>query len=304
VVIRFTTPEAAPSALRTGEGDMANGQDALPDETAQLNSIPGITTTIFPSLSQETLYFSQRNEQLAIPEVRKAVAMALDRRTIYERVFSKGSTVGVVNSLLWANSQPAYHDTSGGLYDRQDIAAAKRLLEAAGYSLGGDGVYGKEGKRLSFRLLTISAPPRDQEAELVQSQLKSAGVELSIDAVPLAAFQQTVVKGAFEMAIASFGESTFGTVNLAPGSSLATTLGYSNTTLDVLMQQAHGELDEMKRLALIDQGDHILWHDLPMVPLFQRPLLFAVRSTYVNIGPNVVAGAFWNVEQWARRAPP
>jgi len=60
----------------------------------------------------------------------------------------------------------------------------------------------------------------------------------------------------------------------------------------------------MKRLALIDQGDHILWHDLPMVPLFQRPLLFAVRSTYVNIGPNVVAGAFWNVEQWARRAPP
>jgi ABC-type transport system substrate-binding protein len=61
-------------------------------------------------------------------------------------------------------------------------------------------------------------------------------------------------------------------------------------------------LDSAKRLALIDQADRLLWADLPMVPLFQRPLLFAVRSAYVNIGPNVASGAYWNVEQWARKA--
>ena len=39
-----------------------------------------------------------------------------------------------------------------------------------------------------------------------------------------------------------------------------------------------------------------------MLPLCQRPLLFAVRDTFVNIAPNVTSGAYWNIELWARKA--
>jgi peptide/nickel transport system substrate-binding protein len=301
VVIRFTSPDAAAVALRSGEGDMANGQDALPDEEAQFKNIPGITTRVFPSFAQSTVLFNQRNPLLAMLDVRKAMALALDRRAIYERTLAP-STADVVNSFLWANAQPEYHDTSGGLYDRPDPAGAKRLLEAAGFTLGADGVYANATTRLSFRLLTVSAPPYDQSAELVQSQLRAAGIDLRIDAVQPSAFSQAVTKGDYQVAFGTWVKNVFGTINLAPGSSAAVTLGYSNAALDQLMQQARGELDKGKRLDLIDQADRLLWADLPMVPLFQRPLLFAVRSTYVNIAPNVAVGAYWNVEEWARKA--
>ena len=303
VIVRFTDPSATSAALRNGEGDLANGQDALPDAVAERKRIPGFASDVFPSFAQESLYFNQRNELLAIPDVRRAVALAVDRRAIFQRAFSAGSVVDVVDSFLWTTSQPTYHDTSGGRYDRPDLGAAKGLLDGAGFALAPDGVYSRGGKRLSFRLLTISAAPRDEEAQLVQSQLKAAGIDVGIDARPLAAYSQAVQKGDYDLALTSYVKNLFGTLNVAAGSYLATSLGYTNPKLDQLMQEARGELDDTKRLALIDQADRMLWDDLPMFPLFQRPLLFSVRDTFVNIRPNPAGGgAFWNIEQWARKA--
>jgi peptide/nickel transport system substrate-binding protein len=79
-------------------------------------------------------------------------------------------------------------------------------------------------------------------------------------------------------------------------------MSYANPKFDQVIQQAHGELDDTKRLPLVDQADRMLWDDLPMVPLYQWPWLVAERSTFANIGANPAAGEFWNVEQWARKA--
>jgi len=302
IVFRFTTEDAATGAFKNGEGDVVDGH-ALPDVVSQLQSLPGVTTNVIPSLSQETLLINQRNDLLAVPDVRKAVALALDRPGIYQRVVSKGSTTGVVDSFLWANNQPAYHDTSGGRYDRQDVPGAKRLLEGAGFTLGPDGVYVKDGKRLSLRMRTVAEAPHDQEAELVQAQLKPAGIEVRIETSPVAVIGPQLRSGDFDLAITSYGKNQFGTANFSPGSTLAAWTAYVNPRFDQLMQQAHGELDDAKRLQLIDQGDRALWDDMPLVPLYQQPVLVSVRDTFVNVGPNAAGGLgeFWNVEQWARK---
>ena len=300
VVFRFTTEDAAVGAFKNGEGDMVEGH-ALPDVVSQLESLPGITTTVFASLSQEALLFNQRNALLAVPDVRKAMALALDRRAIYERVVSKGSTPGVANSFLWANSQPNYRDTSGGRYDRPDVPGAKRLLEGAGFALGPDGVYAKDGKRLSFRIRAVAEAPHDDTAELVQAQLKPVGIELRIENLPPGVFGPQFRSGDFDLAINSYGKNQFGTINLGPGSVLAAAMSYANSRLDQLMQTGHSELDESKRLAAIEQGDRMLWDDLPLLPLYQQPSLVAVRDTFVNIGPNPAGGPFWNIALWARK---
>ena len=303
VVFRFTSEDAAVGAFKNGEGDMVAGH-ALPDVVSQLESLPGITTRVYAGLSQEALLFNHRNALLAVPDVRKAIALALDRRTIFERVVSKGSTTGVVNSFLWANSQPTYRDTSGGRYDRPDVAGAKRLLEGAGFTAGSDGVYARDGKRLSFRIRAVAEAPHDQEAELVQAQLKQAGMELRIDNAPPGLFGPQFRSGDFDLAINSYGKNQFGTINLGPGSVLASAMAYANPRLDELMQAGHSELDESKRLAAIEQGDRMLWDDLPLLPLYQQPFLVAVRDTFLNIGPNPAGGQgeFWNIAQWARKA--
>ena len=300
VVFRFTTVEAAPGAFKNGEGDLVVSQ-AVPDIVAQLDIIPGVNSMLIASPSQKSVYFNQRNELLAIPEVRRALALSVDRRIIYERVVSKGSTAGVVNSFLWANNQPEYRDTSGGRYERPDVPAAKRLLEGVGFVLGPDGVYARGGQRLSFRIRAVAGPPQNQEAELVQAHVKPAGIELRIELGALGVIGPQIRNGDFDLAISSYSKSQFGTVGtFRPENSL----GYGNPRPDQLMQQAHTELDDARRLALLDQADRMLWDDLPLLPVYQVPFVVATRDIFVNIAPNpaVAEGPLWNVEQWARKS--
>jgi len=297
VVFRFTTADAAVGAFKNGEGDLVDGS-ALPDLVGQLDSVPGVTASVIASPTQKSVFFNQRNPLLAIPEVRRALALAVDRRAMHERVYSRGSTVGTVNSFLWANNQPEYRDTSGGRYDRPDVAAAKRLLEGAGFVLGNDGVYVKDGRRLSFRMSAVAGAPQTQEAELVQAHVKPAGIELRIETGPIGVLGPQIRNGDFDVAIFSYGKGQFGTVGtFRPGNSL----GYANSRPDQLMQQAHSELDDTKRIALLEEADRMLWNDLPVLPLYQQPVVFAVRDAFLNIGPNPGASPLWNLEHWARK---
>ena len=72
------------------------------------------------------------------------------------------------------NNQPEYEDTSGGQYDKQDVAKAQQLLESAGYAKGADGIYAKDGKRLSLEMMTTQANPlRENTIDVITQQLKA-----------------------------------------------------------------------------------------------------------------------------------
>jgi peptide/nickel transport system substrate-binding protein len=179
-IFRFTAQDVAPTAFQNGEGDLVTGH-AIPDAVAQLRRLPGVTTHFTPGPSQEYEGFNLRNELLAAPEARRALALGLDRRSIVSRVVGAVADADVVNSFLLANHHPEYRDTSGGRFDRPDVAAAKRLLEGAGFALGDDGVYAKDGRRLSLRARTLNHAPHDAALLLVQAQVKAAGIDLNID---------------------------------------------------------------------------------------------------------------------------
>ena len=300
IVFRFTSEDAATSAFKNGEGDLVVGH-ALPDVVSQLRSLPGVTTRVVSGRGQDYVGFNLRNELLAVPEVRKAFALALDRRAIVERAVGSAADVRVVNSFLFADSHPDYRDTTGGRYDRPDVPGAKRLLEGAGFNLGPDGVYAKDGKRLSFRARTLAEAPHDVELVLVQAQVKAAGIELRIDNAGPGVIGPQLQRGDFDVEVFSYGKGEFGTVTqFRPGNKW----GYSNVRPNQLIVQSGAELDDAKRLALLEQADRMLWDDLPIVPLYQSPSLLAVRDAFVNVEPNTsgAGGPFWNAERWARKA--
>ena len=300
IVFRFTSEDAATSAFKNGEGDLVVGH-ALPDVVSQLRSLPGVTTRVVPSRGQEYVGFNLRNELLAMPEARKALALALDRRSIVERAVGSAADVRLVNSFLFADDHPDYRDTSGGRYDRPDVPGAKRLLEGAGFTLGPDGVYAKDGKRLSFRARTVAEAPHDAELVLVQAQVKAAGIELRIDNGAVGVIGPQLQRGDFDVEVFSYGKGDFGTVTqFRSGNKWA----YANPRPNQLILQAGGELDDAKRLGLLEQADRVLWDDLPIVPLYQSPLLLAVRDTFANVEPNTSGpgGPFWNAERWTRKA--
>ena len=275
--------------------------DVSPDLFGQLSQTPGLTTQIVPGLSQEYVGFNLRNEFLALAPVRQAFALAVDRQVLVDRALPKGQSAKPVDSFLRIDGQPGYRDLSGGRYEHQDVAAAKRLLEGAGFVLGADGIYAKDGRRLSLRARTFSMYPYDSAVQLIQAQVKQAGIELRIDNAPLNVLALQLSKGDFDVEVSAYGKNQFGTSNqFRPGNRW----GYTNERPNELVAQSNLQLDAAKRQAMLDGADADLWVDLPILPLYQQPTLVAVRNGVSGIQPNPASPPvlFWNAEHWARVA--
>lgn len=304
IVLRFIADSAQMlPALQNGEVHLATPR-AQTDLLAQARQMSGVRTEITPSTAQEFLEFNLRNELLAVPEVRRALALSLDRPTILERTVGQlDKNVKVANNRLFHNTQAGYVDTSGNRYDRSDAAGARRTLEQAGFAAGADGIYAKDGKRLSFRLRTTAGDElRMTEVELIQAQARQAGFELRVDTFP-AAQAGTVARGDFDLLTLSqtFSVPTSAATFFTTGNALNAS-GFSNKTVDDMIEQARSETDDAKRVEQMRALDRILWEHLPRLPLYQRPAFVAVLDTYANVGANGSVGPIWNAERWGLKA--
>ena len=303
VVLRSIFGAELAAAYKNGEIDVVDAFEPNEDLVGQMRGVPGVTETIVPGSSHVYVGFNVRNDLLAIPEVRQAFALALDRPGIAQRALGRDIPVSVVNSFLLVNGQPEYRDHSAGRYDRQDFRGAKQLLERAGFTLGSDGVYAREGKRLSFRTRTPSGGVGHVAVqELVRAQVSQVGIELRLDNAPFQVINPQLLRGDFEVEVFNYGKNPRGTVNqFRSGNRWA----YPNPRPHDLIQQSNTELDDAKRLQHLYEAERILWADLPTVPLFQMPVYLAVRDSFVNIEQNVgggTGGIFWNARHWGRKA--
>ena len=128
------------------------------------------------------------NTHLAKPEVREALAHALDKGAVvaalYEPLFGTALPPEGLGNTYWMATQAHYEDHQAG-YAGGNVDEARRLLESAGYVPGGDGVYRHPvDGRLSLRVGTTGGNAlREQEQQLIAEQLAEAGIEIVIDNV-------------------------------------------------------------------------------------------------------------------------
>ncbi len=108
--------------------------------------------------------------------VRRAMTHAIDRENIVEAIFYGYAQVAgpIIIRSLWASD----HAIEPLEFDPE---ASEKLLEAAGWKKGADGVRAKDGKRLSFALVTNAGNEvRKKICEYVQSNLREVGVEVEL----------------------------------------------------------------------------------------------------------------------------
>ena len=299
IVLRFTSDAEWTPGFRNGELDLLNIFDPSDDILAQVKTMPNAVSRVIPGLAQSYVGFNFRNELLAVPDVRKAIALSIDRRAVTERAVGRDADATVVNNHLLGNNQPDYRDNSGGRYERPDIAQAKRLLEGAGFVVAADGAYARHGQRLSFRLRAPS-DGAGVHVQLIQAQARQAGIDLRLDLAPFNVLTPQLARGDFDVEIINYTKNMWGILNhFRPGNRWA----YPNPRPNELIQRSALELDDALRRDLLNEADAILWDDMPVLPLFQRPILNVWRDSIVNVEPNANAsGVFWNVAQWARKA--
>jgi peptide/nickel transport system substrate-binding protein len=308
IVYRFL-PESVtqPAALQNNEVDLIYPQPQL-DQVQQVQQLPDVQYQINFGLSFEHFDFNFKNPQLADLKVRQAIATGLNRQELLDRTVKQfSSKATVLGNRIWLSGQKQYQDHSGN-YGKGDVAAAKQLLEGAGYTLGSDGIYAKGGKKLSFRFSTTAGNQlRETQGVLLQSQMKQIGIDIKIANAPSTKFFGDMLpNGNFDIADFAWVGTPFpvsSSVDIYRTGGGGNYGKYTSPQVDQLFTQATSELDPTKAAELANQIDQILWNDLATIPLYTKPTFLAWRNTFTNITDVATnEGPFVQEPLWAQKA--
>ncbi|MCR1785664.1 hypothetical protein KVF89_24220 [Nocardioides carbamazepini] len=263
----FTTPDnsIAAAQLRAGEIDMMHNTE--PVDKTEFSNNPDLTIRRDP-LPGSALGFTVNTEVPGLdePEVRRALALAIDRDAVLERA----SAIDIPPTSLFAANNPYWTDQSGLI--STDVDEAARLLDEAGWERGEDGVRAKGGARLSFDLIyspsTISHEPN---IAVVQSQWKDIGVELTFGSLTAAELNQRLVSGDYSF---SWGSSTRPDVDI-----LRSTYAGLDPELDKVFTQLQAEPDIEAKRPLADEAVRRILEQGYFVPLYDFIQPLAYRNT-------------------------
>ncbi|BDE08042.1 peptide-binding protein [Vulcanimicrobium alpinum] len=234
--------------------------------------------------------------------VRRAIAAAIDRGAISRKItFGRYPVVDTAQPLgSWARD-PSVHEPAF------DPAAADRLLDAAGWRRGADGMRAKRGVALA---LTYVQFPESQTgvrvATLVQSELKARGMNVTIKSLSNAQLflpksqGGTLATGAFDLAYVPWP------MGADPDDSfLLTCAGSGNVmrwcdpAVDALEARALVAPDRAERKLLYAQIERRVADAVPIVYLFNPSYSYAYRTTLRNFSPNAF-NPTWNAYAWSR----
>lgn len=183
---------------------------------------------------------------------------------------------------------------------------AKELLAQAGYQdTNGDGILDRQGKALSFEILTNQNKQREMSAVLIQRRLKEIGIDVRIRVLEWASFVGRYIKtGDFDVVILGWSLSLdpdqyniWHSSQQAPGK--FNFIGYQNRNVDQLLEQGRTELNPDKRMPIYHEFSKLLLEDSPIVYLYAGYGLPAIHKRVKGIdNPAPPAGIGHNSHAW------
>ncbi len=299
--------------LSTGQVQVI-AQDTLDAGDAPvLDTLPGIQARYTPGHAWEHLTFNLDNAILADPQVRQAIALAINRQALNDNVlFGKGEVaLSQVPSWSWtfAPGTPRYD---------YNPPLAEQMLDRAGYMRASDNVRAKDGQRLSFKFWSTPAPFRPSLMAMLKDQLAQVGIELAVDVFPSATFfdlsaasGQALVSRQFDIVefawVSAYDPGLDAIYSLHSASVPSRTNAYRggnygnyrNPRSDVLLNQTEQSLDPNFRHIAFAEAQAIWQSDLPALPLLLRPITTATTPRLTGFRPTpALRGETWNIEQW------
>ena len=201
----------------------------------------------------QMVYFNLQNEFLSDLNVRKAITMAIDRNALAD-IINKGDSQAATAMF------PASFNFGQVAGIGYDLEGAKKLLADAGFTAGADGILMKDGKPLSFRLITYGAHGSllPTFAEAMQDALKELGIAIDISLNDYSAHTDLLKSGDFDLAISSnimapaLDPQYFADILFRTGADYNYG-GYSNADVDALVAELDAEFDPARRVELAKQ---------------------------------------------------
>ncbi|MFF3486467.1 ABC transporter substrate-binding protein [Streptomyces sp. NPDC002701] len=183
--------DAAVAALQKGEVSFVSGltpaqADALKSqENVTVNDAPGrrfyALATNPGARAKNGQKFGDGHESLLDQKVRRALFMAVDRRTVVDKVFQGHAEEG--EGYIPPRFAPYFWKPADGQRIPYDPDGAARLLDEAGYRKNGDGRrVGKNGRPITYRVLCHATDPQDKAVgKYLQEWWGKLGIGVSLD---------------------------------------------------------------------------------------------------------------------------
>lgn len=263
------------AALRTGDIDFCS-LSAL--NISDVANDPNINVLSYQSNDYTYLGFNLSIEKLQDQRVRQAMSLAVDREMINDYVYNGEASVSTfvapaMGHWVWdaVNESPLY---------KQDVEAAKKLMEEAGYG---------EDNRMQLTMAAGLLDSIRDTAVILQQQLKEIYIDVEI--TNLESGEYVDIWGKMDTPDAGFdsmcGQNGSGTdPNRAVSFFFSTTgganvWGYSNARVDELCEKGVSTTDESERETYYKEAQQIVIDECPNL-FFSSPMSYLFASAKLS----------------------
>ncbi len=304
VVLVVTDPATSAAQLLSGQADF---MESFPvDQVSKLDSNAFARPVSIPQLGYLFLAMNPhvRKSKTALHpifsdhRVRRALSMAVDRQSMLQNVFGPQGRLSHGPFAMTAT----YADSS--LHAPPfDTAAAKAMLDSSGWRVGANGIRMKNGRPLRFGIATNPSLYRRRYAVLLQEQFRKIGAQVDVEQLDGAASSAAPVSGDYDGMLAAFSpdpsaggaKQTWSTSGIAENGQ--NFLGYSNRTVDALLDSAAIVADPAKSKALTSRAFQLIIDDAPGIWLYDLLYTDAV-SRRINVVGMRSDGWWARVADW------
>ena len=300
IFVKVADPNAVVAGLSNGELDA--GEIASPQDYQKLSAHPALRSHMLPAWDYAFVQFNladpkrrtQPNRLFGDIALRRALTMAIDRKTLVASQFDSLGTVAV-GPMTHAQTMA---DTTIAIAAYDSLGAAT-LLDSLGWKLpAGKMVRERAGQQLRFSLVVPSVSPnRMAMAVRLQESLRRMGVQLDLDVMDAAAFTARVARRDYDAAFngtraeASIaGLKAYWTVAGADDPAGRNSANYRNPKFDAHLDSAIGARDITTARAHASQAYSVIIADMPAVWIYEPR---TAQFTHKRIRTAHVAPTAW-----------
>ena len=283
------------NAFKNGEvdctGTAASGSAEM---LSNFTSMDDATVRRADSLSVACIEINTARGVLSDIAVRKAFCQSCDpstiRAVVWQGVNWDEETPGSLLVPSWAdgyeNNMP---DDVYSLKSDERTSAAKKTLEDAGYTMGDDGFYAKDGTKVSFSFTTFGdSNTVKNRAAAIQTMAKNAGIDVEIDAKPASAFSTTLASGNWDICLFGWSSSTtyvWNAPQIYGSTSSSNFTQYGTAELDAELAKIVSIEDPTEQKKALNEAEKKALESYAFLPLFSGPDVIVTKATLANFGP-------------------
>ncbi|MGN5239973.1 MULTISPECIES: ABC transporter substrate-binding protein [unclassified Rhodococcus (in: high G+C Gram-positive bacteria)] len=287
---------AAQAAAEEGQVQVVDSADGALGHISALGETVESSTSASRNLEQLVL---ATNGVFGNPAARRALASCVPRQQLFDELgaATDDERSGLVGSRLLPTDSPLYPLVLGpsDRFGTVDLEAARAERERSGQ------------ERIQVRVgYTAPDMRRARTVELIAQSCRDAGIDI-VDAgsetfVPsqLGAGQIDAVLAGTAGASGAGGradmEGARGALHSRAGSNIG---GYANGRIDEILDGLLVAGDNATVLGLVEEGERILWDEMPTLPLFLQPRTIGFApNMHAALSNPTAAGAGWNMDRW------